>query len=77
MIDATGHLWFEEYPMEAPTKVLNGFIFTIFGIYDYYQVTHQTEAKDLLQGGLTTVKDYVAPYRLPENYSRYCLKHLH
>lgn len=37
--DEKGFLWFEEYPSEPPSYVLNGFIYALFGLYDLYRVT--------------------------------------
>ena len=38
-----GNLWLEEYPSMRPSYVLNGFIFTIFGMYDLYRITRNDE----------------------------------
>lgn len=74
MVDDNGHYWIEEYPMEKPTHVLNGFIFAIFGLYDYYQLTKKEETKVLLQASITTVYDNIERYRVPDDASRYGLK---
>lgn len=73
MVD-DGYYWIEEYPMEQPTKVLNGFIFAIYGLYDYYQLTGKEEAKALLQASLTTVYDHIEKYRKKDDASLYGLK---
>lgn len=41
--DEYGNLWFEEYPSTPPSYVLNGYIYTIFGLYDLYRVTKNAE----------------------------------
>lgn len=69
-----GYYWIEEYPMEKPTKVLNGFIFAIYGLYDYYQLTEKEEAKALLQASLTTIYDHIEEYRNIDDASLYGLK---
>lgn len=46
-IDENGYLWFEEYPTKTPSYVLNGFIYSILGILDYYRVTRNSEAKNI------------------------------
>lgn len=71
------YYWIEEYPLEEPTKVLNGYIFAIFGLYDYYQLTKNEEAKLLLQASLTTIYDHIALYRQKNDISLYGLKHDH
>lgn len=43
--DEFGNLWFEEYPSEPPSYVLNGFIYTIFGLMDLYRVTNDESVK--------------------------------
>lgn len=77
MLDEQGYFWIEEYPMDEPTHVLNGFIFAIFGLYDYYQITKKEEVKELLQASITTVYDHIDRYRVPDGASRYGLKHPH
>ncbi len=34
-IDSTGHNWIEEYIVNPPTHILNGFIWGLWGVYDY------------------------------------------
>ena len=39
-IDGDNYLWLEEYPdSDQPNKTLNGKIFAIYGLYDFYQLT--------------------------------------
>ncbi len=44
--DAEGNLWFEEFPSARPAFVLNGFIYTVFGLYDLYRVTGSATVKE-------------------------------
>jgi len=37
--DDEGNLWFEEFPSETPSFVLNGFVYTLLGLYDLYRVS--------------------------------------
>ncbi len=75
-IDSSGYLWFEEYPFYPSTSALNGFLFTIIGIYDYYHINpDDSEVRTYLTGALKTIKDNILLYRNPGNYSFYCLKH--
>jgi heparosan-N-sulfate-glucuronate 5-epimerase len=46
-IDKHGCVWFEEYPSPTPSFVLNGFIYSILGVYDLYRVTKNADAKKL------------------------------
>ncbi|MBS7530769.1 AGE family epimerase/isomerase [Hazenella sp. IB182353] len=76
-IDKNGYLWLEEYPLEDPTMVLNGKIFAIAGIYDYYQVKKNPLVKKYLTASITTTYDHVEEYRLKDDVSKYGLKHDH
>ncbi|WP_028778833.1 D-glucuronyl C5-epimerase family protein [Shimazuella kribbensis] len=75
--DGYQYEWLEEYPTEtkAHNRILNGFIFALYGLYDYYNATGNTIAKTYLQGGMTTILAYGDRYRLPNNYSYYGLKY--
>ncbi len=75
IIDSAGYLWFEEYPQLPPNHTLNGMIFTLFGIYDYYRITKDSTALKFLRGGLTTIKHYLPLFRNEGDYSYYCLTH--
>ena len=33
------HVWYQEYPTEPPAYILNGFIFSLLGLYDFWQAT--------------------------------------
>ena len=46
-VDKQGCVWFEEYPSATPSYVLNGHIYSIFGILDLYRVTKREEIKEL------------------------------
>lgn len=38
-LEGNDFCWLEEYPTNPPSYTLNGFIYSIFGIYDLYQFT--------------------------------------
>lgn len=49
-----GHLpWYEEYPSNPPSFVLNGFIFSLFGLYDLK--AKSDEARQLFEAGLESL----------------------
>lgn len=74
-IDEDNYYWIEEYPSEEkPVHVLNGFIFAIYGLYDYYLVTDKPEALMLLKASITTIEHYIGEYRNPNGISYYDLK---
>jgi len=53
--DEEGNLWFEEFPSERPSFVLNGFIYTLFGLYDLYRVTGDAAVKGDVDACLRTL----------------------
>lgn len=56
-IDNEGNLWYEEYPSTPPSYVLNGFIYTLFGLYDLFRVTQREDVKMNIDCCLKTLKD--------------------
>lgn len=77
-IDSLGCFWIEEYPTEpTPSRTLNGFVFAIYGVYDYYQLTKDQTAHDILQRSLSTIKNYMPSFRRPGRPSYYGLRFGH
>ena len=74
-VDEEGFLWLEEYPHNPPTHALNGMIFAIYGIYDFYRVTKDSKAEKLLKGAILTIKSNIHKFRTPKGVSHYCLRH--
>ncbi len=56
-IDNEGNLWYEEYPSTPPSYVLNGFIYTLFGLYDLFRITQREDVKMNIDRCLKTLKD--------------------
>jgi len=73
--EQAGALWLEEYPGFPPDHTLNGFVFALYGIHDYYSVTHSAPAAEIFQAGLTTVDRHLPLFRVTGGVSRYCLTH--
>lgn len=69
------YLWVEEYPQATPDHTLNGFMFAMVGIYDYWRITADPMALRYLRGTLTTLRAYILRYRNPGGPADYCLKH--
>jgi len=54
-IDKNQHWWIEEYICDPPTHILNGFIWALWGVLDYEQLTNDKRAADLLAESLRTL----------------------
>lgn len=69
-IDEGGVTWtseegfavYEEYPSQPPSHILNGHIWAMFGLYDYYRVTGSPDALSLFNAGVNTLKRYLPSY---------------
>ncbi|MFF1632820.1 cell wall-binding repeat-containing protein [Leifsonia sp. NPDC058248] len=70
------HLYFEEYAgNQPPLLVLNGHIFALFGLYDYWRHTGNATAAGLIDGAATTVLERMLPaVRVVGGVSYYCVQ---
>lgn len=69
-----GEYFYEEYPSQTPSYVLNGFIFSLWGLYDYYLVSGSSKAYDLYDKGLKSLNRNLNLYNIKFiNWSRYDL----
>jgi hypothetical protein len=55
-------IWFEEYPSQPSSFVLNGFIFAMIGIWDYYILTNDTRAKNIFDNCVYSLKCNLKTY---------------
>ena len=62
--DESGDLWFEEYIVSPPTHILNGFIWALWGVYDYFLATKDISAQDLFSRGILTLLHNLDRYDL-------------
>jgi heparosan-N-sulfate-glucuronate 5-epimerase len=62
--DKSGDLWFEEYIVCPPTHILNGFIWALWGVYDYHLATKNGAAQELYSRGVRTLLHNLARYDL-------------
>jgi hypothetical protein len=53
--DKDEYLWIEEYIVNPPSHVLNGFIWALWGVYDYYLVTGSDRAKNIFEDAVETL----------------------
>jgi hypothetical protein len=74
-VDENGYLWLEEYPSNPASYTLNGMIFGIYGLYDYYRITKDTSSEDLLRGAIATIKENIYRFRTENGISHYCIRH--
>lgn len=68
-----GHPIYEESPTTPPTHILNGFMFTLFGLYDLSPYSSLSE--QLYTQGLQSL-DFILPYYDMGDISTYDLQHL-
>lgn len=62
--DTRGNTWFEEYIVSPPTHILNGFIWAIWGVYDYFLATESVTARNLFAQAALTLRENLARYDL-------------
>lgn len=62
--DDSGDLWFEEYLVSPPTHILNGFIWALWGVYDYSLVQKEGSARELFSRGVRTLLRNLESYDL-------------
>lgn len=71
--------WYEEYADDKGRnpRVLNGMLYTLLGIYHYYNYTHDEDAKYFFDIGINAVKNNIANYdpKEPNIYSYYDALH--
>jgi len=53
--DQSGAIWIEEYVLTRPTHILNGFIWALWGVYDYYLIHKDKSALTLFQAFTETI----------------------
>lgn len=63
LIDGNDY-FFEEYPdrLGGKRSVLNGWIFTLFGVYDYLKIDNNSEVKDVYNKSIETLKRHLKDY---------------
>lgn len=59
-----GYIFLEEYPNKSSKHVLNGFIYAILGIWDYYNVSSDKKAHNLFENCIHTLENNIDKYDL-------------
>jgi hypothetical protein len=60
--DDHGDCWIEEYIVSPPTHILNGFIWAMWGVYDYALATGDSAARDLFAHTTRTLLQNLSLY---------------
>jgi heparosan-N-sulfate-glucuronate 5-epimerase len=53
--DSEKNLWIEEYLVDPPTHILNGFMWALWGVFDYGLVCAEPSAKSIFDRGVVTL----------------------
>jgi heparosan-N-sulfate-glucuronate 5-epimerase len=64
--------FFDEYPATPPTRVLNGFMWALLGIWDLYRVTGETVVRSVFFDAIRTLRHILGRYDCG-GWSRYAL----
>jgi hypothetical protein len=70
-----GYIFFQEYITSPNVYTLNGYMFTLLGIYDWWQATDSLEAKRMFKNGMRTLSK-ILPYFDIGSFSTYDLSYL-
>jgi heparosan-N-sulfate-glucuronate 5-epimerase len=60
--DHAKNLWIEEYLVDPPTHILNGFLWALWGVFDYWLATADRSAKNIFECGVATLIRNLAAY---------------
>jgi len=73
--DSENEWWYEEYASNKGKipRVLNGMIFALLGINDFYKYTNNNNAKFLFEQGIRSLKKNLPKYDYENGYSFYDL----
>ncbi len=62
--DQRGDVWIEEYLVSPPTHILNGLIWAVWGVHDYFLATADPSARQLFDKVVQTLANNLADYDL-------------
>lgn len=66
-----GYVFYEEYPSYPLARVLDGFIFSLLGLYDYYRVSKDLEVKKLFEDGYKALTNNIEYWNYNDRWSWY------
>jgi len=61
-VDAAGDVWLEEYVVDPPTHILNGFVWALWGLHDLYLASGDRRAAMLEKACTATLRRNLARY---------------
>lgn len=61
-LDNSGCTWIEEYIVDPPTHILNGFIWALWGVRDIATEFDVSEASELWENGIKTIKSNLGQF---------------
>lgn len=61
-IDERGDTWIEEYLVDPPTHILNGFLWALWGVHDYVLATGSNDARKLWDSSVATLVRNLSTY---------------
>jgi len=53
--DEDKNLWIEEYLVSPPTHILNGFMWALWGVFDFWRARADSSAKEIFDRGVDTL----------------------
>ncbi len=53
--DEENNLWIEEYIVDPPTHILNGFMWALWGVFDYWLARQDAAARQIFDRGVETL----------------------
>ena len=60
--DDENNLWIEEYLVDPPTHILNGFMWALWGVFDFWQACTDASAKHIFTRGVQTLLHNLARF---------------
>ena len=63
-VDERGDIWLEEYIVSPPTHILNGFMWGMWGVYDFFLATGDTVAERMFEAMVQTLRNNLSNYDL-------------
>ncbi len=60
--DDRGRIWIEEYLVDPPSHILNGFIWALWGVYDYARWSGSREASRVFESCISTLQQALPDY---------------